>query len=186
MLFEFTREVALRLRNYPVDVGFGDERFDRTLVVDNRITVKQKGPETWGPPIVTQQGPKPALWTRNVGVSAFFEIRSDAGGAGVIEHQRECNRIVEAFMSAAFITAQRRGTPIVGQSALSPGFAELSDGPDGWSGSTYEVTFQLRAGSFLAEALATVDASTLTSQGTVGVTSGNQVQVACEPPTEEP
>lgn len=184
MLHEFTREVAARMKNLPVNVVYGDERFGRTVVLDNWITVKQEGPETWGPPVVAGQGAKPVVWARNIGVSAFFEVRSDRGGAGYAEHQRLCNELLKDFMNACRLTAIRRGTPIAGQAAASPGFEPLEDGPDGWSGSTYLVTFQIRIGVPESSNLVSVDASTLEALGSVGVTSGNQVQVACSPPEE--
>lgn len=185
MLYEFTREVAQRLRNYPVSVYFGAERFDRGLVLDNKIEVRQSGAESWGPPQATRNGPAPVVWHRWIGVAVRFEVRSDRGGASVVEHQREANRIIEAFMSAALQTSQARRTPIQGHAARSPGFDGLEDGPDGWTGAVYEIFFQLGQAVPLADALATVDASTLTAQGSTVVTSGNQVQTACMP-VEEP
>lgn len=184
MLYEFTREVAARMQKLPVEVCYGDQRFGRTVVLDNRITVKQQGPEAWDPPVVAPGGSKPVVWTRNVGVSAFFEVRSDQGGAGYVEHQRLCNGLLQEFMNACRLTAVRRGTPIAGQAASSPGFEPLEDGPDGWSGSTYLITFQIRIGVPESSNLVAVDASTLEALGSVGVTSGNQVQVACSPPEE--
>lgn len=183
MLYEFTREVAARMQKLPVEVCYGDQRFGRTVVLDNRITVKQQGPEAWDPPIVAPGGAKPVVWTRSIGVSAFFEVRSDQGGAGYVEHQRLCNRLVEAFMAAVRFTAMRRGTPIPGRPS-SPGFLGLDDGPDGWSGSTFEITFQLQIASHGDADLVAIDAATLNAMGSVGVTSGNQVQVACAPPEE--
>lgn len=179
MLFEIKQEIAARLRNLPVTVSYGSERFDQNYPSGNRIEIRHMGPESWGPPKTTQNGVAPIVWTRWIGVGVVIEARSNVGGTKEIDHQREMDVLLHAFMSALRVTCERRRIEVRNWSADSPGLLLQGD-EDMVNGAIYELTFQLSMAIPLADSLASVDASTLTARGSTTVTQGTQVQVACQ------
>lgn len=180
MLFEITREIAQRMRNLPVEVVFGTGRFERAdTVIDNVITVRHVGPESWGPYRGTQYGVAPILFTRQIGVSVYFEVRADDPGASAVDHQRLLATMLQAFMTSLVVTMERRRILLVGGAASSSGhLVNVDDGRDLETGARYEMSFQLATPVPHFEALAEVDASTLTAQS-LGVTV--DAQTMCIP-----
>jgi hypothetical protein len=141
MIFEISRAVADRLKDHPVAVYYGRERFERNIHTRNRVEIRELGGDSWEPAPTTRSGPEPILWRNWVAVEVLIDVASSKGGASEADHRRACRAIVEAFANALLIVTQARKQPIRNQQ-MTGGFVDDPETPKP-SAARYALTFSI-------------------------------------------
>ncbi len=184
---ELTELVAAKLRDLPIEVYYGRERFGRQWVNGNRIQVEEVGADAWGPPAGTRDGVEPPVGSCKVAVQILIEGRSDRAGATEDDHKLLTRQMadlafalfVEEAMSwgTAEENAYGRAQPIVDWAATG-GFTERPE-DEVEVGARYVMSLRVSRSVPLAKVMLSVLGSTLnaTDGGVVTVTQQDVEQV---------
>lgn len=167
MLYEFTRLVQAKLsdQHYPVRVSFGYEEARRGAYRGHHIVLEHDATgDTVGPPLGAKRNPR-MVRSRYLGCVAEIYARSSLPAAHRGDHERECEKIVDALL-AAFYKLGGRGVIEVSGGKYAPG----KDAPDGsqakWPGVCYQLQFKLPRGVYDREYLAEQDTGAAQPTGT--------------------
>lgn len=181
MIYEFSKDVQgfLAEKKYPVRVVFGPERITRERYSFGHAIVIEHDPDAGdqvsAPPAAVRN---PRLVRKRVlGAKATIYARSSLPNAHRGDHERECEKIVDALI-AAFYRWGAEGK--VGDLPITKaGFIKPPEGPEVWPGVAYEIRFGLPRGVYDREYVGEQNAGA--AQPTGGPTSvQNQTQARLE------
>jgi hypothetical protein len=151
MLYEFSKDIQAFLaeKKYPVKVRFGPERVTRDKYREGHAVVIEHDPDAGdqlSPPTGVSHNPR-RLFDRKLGVKATIYARSSLPNAHRGDHERECEKIVDAFLSALYKWCAAGRVTAAAVSKM--GFpADPADGPEVWPGVAYEIFFGLPRGVY--------------------------------------
>jgi hypothetical protein len=155
MLYDFAREVQAMLsaQHYPVRVSFGYEPARRGAYRGHHIVLEHDDSgDTVGPALGAKRNPR-MVRSRYLGCKAEIYVRSSLPAAHRGDHERECEKVVDALI-AAFYKLGGRGVITVKGGKYEPG----KDAPDGtqekWPGVCYVLRFSLPRGVYDREYVA--------------------------------
>lgn len=156
MIYEFTREIQgfLTDQSYPVRVIFdaGNELAQvKTAAHRGLLVVIDHDPagDTLGPPPTARKNPR-LLAARMIGAKAEIYAKSSLPGAHRGDHERECEKIVDALI-AAFNRWRVEGQtiPVVWAGGKYVPGKDAPDNPrEKWTGVCYEITFKVPRGVY--------------------------------------
>lgn len=151
MLYEFHKDIQRLLaeRKYPVQVRY-HERFTRDTCREGHAIIVEHDTDSGDqlqPPRGAQGNP-PKYFDRMIGAKATVYARSSLPNAHRGDHERECEKVIDAFTSAfkKWCTAGRVTTATVGKMGYVP--PKPDEGPEVWSGVKYEIHFALPRGVY--------------------------------------
>lgn len=153
MLYEFARDIQgfLTEKSYPVRVVFdtGAQGQAKASAHRGHVVVfdHDAAGDTLGPPLGAHRNPR-LVRARYLGAKATIYAKSSLPGAHRGDHERECEKIVDALI-VAFYRWGAEGR--VGDLPWSKGsYVAGADAPDNprekWPGVCYEITFRLPRG----------------------------------------
>lgn len=148
MLYEFTKDIQTFLgeKGYPVKVRFGPERITRDRYRECAIVIEHDpdtGDRVVAPP-AARRNPR-LVRARVLGCKATVYARSSLPNAHRGDHERECEKYVDALI-VAFYRWGAEGR--VGDLPITKAgyLAAPPDGPEVWPGVVYEIRFGLPRG----------------------------------------
>lgn len=156
MLYEFCKEIRtlLAAQKYPVKVVFGPERVTRDKYNHGHVIVvehDESGDLLFAPR--GAQGNPPKVADRAIGTVATVYARSVLPNAHRGDHERECEKIVDAFTAAAAKWSSAARVPRIYPTRM--GYAKPKPPPTGaavtpevWPGVAYEIHFTLPRGVY--------------------------------------
>jgi len=156
-VYDMTRDIAVNLgaRKFPVPISYGPERTKRT-VFNTGIVVERDRKANDGvrsAPGVARHPVK--QYARDLAVVVHVYVQSTAGGARVVEHEAECDQIVDAFVGELrdWISGGKAGVdPQITESRylapedLAAMSADGAEGLERWPGVVYRIKFRLPRG----------------------------------------
>jgi hypothetical protein len=154
MLYEAAKQIQtlLSAQLYPVKVKYGPERIKRGHYPSGHVIVLERArdaDDTLGPPKGINQNPR-RLFDIALACKATIYARSSLGGAHDGDHEREAEKIRDAFLAALakWYAGARAGTT-AGVRFSGGRFKEATDeGPEKWPGAVYELRFAVPRGVF--------------------------------------
>lgn len=151
MLYEAHKEIQalLSAQSYPVHVKYGPERIKRGQYPSGHVIVLERArdaDDTLSAPKGLNQNPR-RLFDLMLACKATIYARSSLGGAHDGDHEREAEKIRDAFLAALFKwgASARAGAIQVNGARFT---AATEEGPDKWPGAVYELRFTVPRGVF--------------------------------------
>jgi hypothetical protein len=151
MLYELSKDLQalLAAKKYPVKVRFGPERVMRDKYREGHAIVIEHDPDA-GDRLLAPPGAKHhsrMLRARVLGAKATIYARSSLPNAHRGDHERECEKIVDALTCAMYkwgAEAKVGDLPVSKMGFL----AAPPDGPEVWPGVVYEIRFGVPRGVY--------------------------------------
>lgn len=160
MLYEFARAVQEQVsaRHYPARVVFGYEPARRGAYHGHLVVFEHdEAGDTTGPPLGAKRNPR-RVRSRYLGCKAEIYVRSSLPAAQRGDHERECEKIVDALHVAFDALGGRGGIEVKGGKYVagkdSPDGAQTNGTPAKWPGVCYELRFTLARGVYDREYIA--------------------------------
>ena len=106
MIYRMSRDVgtALQARGYPITVTYGPEPVDGTGVSPRSHSLEFSRDTAAGDAVRAPQGGRHVnqalVAVRDIGVRVILRVRSSLSGARLSEHENECDKLVDALISA--------------------------------------------------------------------------------------
>jgi hypothetical protein len=151
MLYEASKEIQtlLSAQLYPVKVKYGPERIKRGHYPSGHVIVLERArdaDDTLGPPKGVNQNPR-RLFDIALACKATIYARSSLGGAHDGDHERETEKIRDAFLAALYKwgAGARAGAIQVSGARFA---APTEEGPEKWPGAVYELRFTVPRGVY--------------------------------------
>ncbi len=153
MLYEAAKAIQtlLSAQLYPVKVKYGPERIKRGAYPSGHVIVVERArdaDDVLGPPKGVNQNPR-RLFDIALACKATIYARSSLGGAHDGDHERETEKIRDAFLAAlAKWHAGARAGTTAGIQVSGARFAAPEEGPEKWPGAVYELKFTIPRGVY--------------------------------------
>lgn len=151
MLYEASKEIQtlLSAQLYPVKVKYGPERVQRGHYPSGHVIVIERArdaDDTLSAPKGVNQNPR-RLYDIALACKATIYARSSLGGAHHGDHEREAEKVRDAFLAALYKwgVGARAGAIAVRGARFSP---PAEEGPECWPGAVYELRFTVPRGVF--------------------------------------
>lgn len=151
MLYEASKDIQalLSAQHYPVKVKYGPERIKRGDYPSGHVIVLERArdaDDTLNAPKGLNQNPK-RMFDLLLACKATIYARSSLGGAHGGDHERETEKIRDAFLAALYNwgASARAGAIQVSGARFS---ASAEEGPEKWPGAVYELRFTVPRGVF--------------------------------------
>jgi hypothetical protein len=156
MLYEFHKEIAALLarKGQPAAVRFGPERVSRAKFPGQVIVIEhdESGDQLAAPQGISRNPRK--VFDRMIGAQATIYARSSLPNAHRGDHERECEKIVDAFTVALYswavtVVKSPKSAPISGMRYIKPKDVDGSEiTPEVWPGVVYEIKFRVARGVY--------------------------------------
>lgn len=154
MLYEASKEIQALLvaQRYPVKVKYGPERIKRGQYPSGHVIVLERArdaDDTLSAPKGVNQNPR-RVFDIALACKATIYARSSLGGAHAGDHERETEKVRDAFLAALakWYAGARAGTTAGIQVSGARFSAPEEEGPEKWPGAVYEMRFTIPRGVF--------------------------------------
>jgi hypothetical protein len=154
MLYEASKEIQtlLSAQHYPVRVKYGPERVKRSQYPSGHVIVLERArdaDDTLSAAKGVTQNPR-RVFDIALACKATIYARSSLGGAHAGDHERETEKIRDAFLAAlAKWHAAARAGVTAGVQLTGARFRDADEeGPEKWPGAVYELRFTVPRGVF--------------------------------------
>jgi hypothetical protein len=151
MLYEASKQIQalLSAQLYPVKVKYGPERIKRGHYPSGHVIVLERArdaDDTVSAPKGLNQNPR-RVYDIALACKATIYARSSLGGAHDGDHERETEKIRDAFLAALYKwgVGARAGAVQVSGARFT---AAAEEGPEKWPGAVYELRFTVPRGVF--------------------------------------
>lgn len=151
MIYEMARDVAadLAARKYPVAVSYGPERVTRDGYPQGVIVVERDrdGSDAVTPPKGQVNNPR-YKGVRTLAVKATIYARSSLDGPLIGDHERECEKLVDAFIVALEDWGTESKAGYIAITAAKYLDASARADTEQWPGVIYELRFAVPRGVY--------------------------------------
>ncbi len=192
-IYEFSKDIQrfLTEQSYPVRVSFGYKQ-DANRAAAHRghfvVLEHSDAGDTLGPPVGAKRNAR-LVRARMIGAKAEVYAKSSLPSARREDHERECEKIVDALIAAFYrwgVEGQVGDLPWQGGRYV-PG----KDAPDSprekWPGVCYEITFQIPRGVYDRTYVAEQNAGAAQPTGTAtGVSNQTRTRLTGGDPDADP
>lgn len=194
MIYEFTRTIQAFLteKSYPVRVVFDTGSLGQAKAGAHRghvvVIDHDAAGDTLGPPVGAKRNPR-LVRARMLGAKAEIYAKSSLPGAHRGDHERECEKIVDALIVAFYrwgVEGQVGDLPWTSGKYI-PGKDAPDDPKEKWPGVCYQITFQLPRGVYDRMYVAEQNAGAALPTGTAtGVSNQTQARLEGGDPDADP
>ncbi len=156
MLYEFHKEIAalLAAKGQPAAVRFGPERVSCERFPGQVIVIEHdEAGDQLAPPAGFSRNPR-RVADRMIGAQATIYARSSLPAAHRGDHERECEKVIDAFTVALVawgvnVVKSPKGAPVSSMRYVKPKASDGSElSPEVWPGVAYEIKFRVPRGVF--------------------------------------